>query len=142
MATPSHVFWRRLCYIITLMLVVVGWNLYIRTGYPKEWDKVRYGMYGTEVWDICGAPSISSSGMKSDYWTKPFLFGQWEFSVNCGDVLGGEPEPVTDIALYYESFVTGKVWIKKYSPHIYIKDFRAYRRAFGFQMDSNSTGGN
>lgn len=138
MASPTA-FWRRLSWALVVALVVLGWNLYVRVGYPKEWDRVRYGMLGTEVWSVCGAPTISSGGMKPDYWTKPFLFGQWEFHVDCGDVLGGQPEPVDHIELYYETFVTGKTWIKKYSPHTYIKDFQAYRAAFGFKPDGNST---
>ena len=127
----SITFWRRTSYILALALAVTGWNLHIRSGYPKEWDQVRYGMHGAEVWSICGKPT-ESSGMKPDHWTKPFLFGRWEFRVNCGDIQGGYPSPVTDISLYYESFLTGKTWIKKYSPAAYIVDHEAYEQAFGF----------
>jgi len=130
--TTSPAFWRRLTYALALALAITGWSLYVRTGYPKEWDQVRYGMHGAEVWFLCGKPTSSSGGMKADHWSKPFLFGQWEFKVNCGDVYGGDPGPVTDITLYFETFITGKTWIKKYSPELYIVDYQAYKRAFGF----------
>ncbi|MBI5518921.1 MAG: hypothetical protein HY916_02550 [Desulfovibrio sp.] len=130
-------FWRRLSLVLTLALSITGWNLYIRTGYPKEWDEVRYGMHGAEVWFLCGKPT-ESSGMKPDQWVRPFLFGRWEFRVNCGDVQEGHPAPVTDISLYYESFLTGKTWIKKYSPFVYIVDHQAYERAFGFHYHAKA----
>lgn len=98
---------------------------------------VRYGMHGAEVWFLCGKPT-ESSGMKPDHWTKQFLFGQWEFRVNCGDVLGGAPGPVIDISLYYESFFTGKAWLKMYSPVTHIVDYQAFERAFGFRS-ANAT---
>lgn len=133
--TLSKTFWRWLAYALALSLIITGWNLYMRTGYPKEWDRVRYGMHGAEVWFICGQPTISSGGMKADFWAKPFLFGQWELWVYCGDILGHKPSIVTDIRLYYESLLTGKVWIKSYSPHVHIVDRDAFERAFGFHPE-------
>ena len=131
----SPTVWRKLSYVLALVLVVTGWNLYIRTGYPKEWDQVRYGMHGTEVWFICGKPTYSS-GMKADFWSKPFLYGHWAFRVNCGDIRGGKPGVVTDITLYFEMFPFGNTWIKYYSPEVYIVDYQAYKRAFGFQDET------
>ena len=89
----SPVFWMRLCAVLTIILVVVGWNLAVRTCYPQEWDRVWYGMSGSEVWRLSGKPTISSGGMKPDYWERPFLFGKWQFNVYCGDVLSGGVAP-------------------------------------------------
>lgn len=119
-----------LCAVLALALTMVSWNLAVRTCYPKEWDYVWYGMSGAEVWKLCGEPTMSSGGMKPDYWEKPFLFGQWKFHVYCGDVLGKQPSPVSDINLSYELFLL-RVRLKFSATAPHIVDRQAYARAFG-----------
>jgi len=134
----SPVFWMRLCAVLTLALVVVSWNLAVRTCYPIEWDRVWFGMSGSEVWKLCGQPTISSGGMKPDYWEKPFLFGKWQFNVYCGDVLGGQPAPVSDISLNYELPPWPRIKIKYSATAPHILDHEAYDRAFGFRDNATA----
>lgn len=133
----SPKFWRRLCVLLALVLAIVGWNLAIRTCYPKEWDRIYYGMSGAEVWKLCGEPTVSSGGMKPDYWEKPFLIGTWKIHIFCGDVIDGKTSPVSSIQLYYET-VFSKTHIKSSATPIHIVDHNAYARAFGIAA-SNAT---
>jgi len=131
--------WRNISFLLALALAITGFNLYIRTGYPTEWDRVRYGMHAAEVWSLCGKPNTSSGGMSPDYWESALFPGRWEFLVNCGDVDGGRPFVVTDISLCYESVLTGRVPIKGYSPELYIIDAQAFAAAFGFHDNATAT---
>ncbi len=127
----SLAFWRRLSYVLATVLIVTGWSLYIRIGYPKEWDMVRYGMQGAKVWSLCGKPTISSGGLKPDYWVRPLLLGQWELRVHCGDVAGEGPALVVGKSIVYVWPFGAETVIRPDLIQVPLKSYEAFAQAFG-----------
>jgi len=128
----SATVWRRLSYVLMLILLITLVRLHLRTGYPKEWNNVQVGMAASQVNAICGKPTYDSGGMKPNRWEVPFLWGKWVMQVSGGDYENGDPDIVYSVAIYFDHNISNA----RSNIHIVeppIRDYRAFIRAFGIE---------